>query len=71
MYKAVVVDLNDLLDPDDPLSSQIVLRTYDDFAIVKKVPKINNKGQIVLQGDYKPVPSDGPLHTFLLTPVKR
>jgi hypothetical protein len=66
-----VVDLNDLLDPDDPLSSQIVLRTYDDFATVKKVPKINNKGQIVLQGDYKPVPSDGPLHTFLLTPVKR
>jgi uncharacterized membrane protein len=66
-----VIDLNDLLDPDDPLSSQIVLRTYDDFATVKKVPKINNKGQIVLQGDYKPVPSDGPLHTFLLTPVKR
>jgi uncharacterized membrane protein len=65
------IDLNDLLDPDDPLSSQIVLRTYEEYATVMKIPKINNKGQIVVKGDYKPVPSDGPLHTFLLTPVER
>jgi hypothetical protein len=65
------IDLNDLLDPDDPLSSQIVLRTYEEYATVMKIPKINNKGQIVVKGDYKPVPSNGPLHTFLLTPVKR
>jgi hypothetical protein len=65
------IDLNDLLDPDDPLSSQVVLRTYEEYATVMKIPKINNKGQIVVKGDYKPVPSNGPLHTFLLTPVKR
>ncbi len=63
-------DLKDLLDPADPMTQQVVLHAYQGRTNQEFIPKINNRGEILvagsLQGDNI---RDGPSRTFLLVPV--
>jgi hypothetical protein len=59
-----VTHLRDLVDPNDPLRSQIVL-------LAGARPIINNRGEILVQGAYRPVLAAEPNRTFVLVPVRR
>lgn len=65
-----VLDLQKLLDPDDPLAAEVILQLRDYSA----APPINNRGQIVVSGKLRsdpPLFADyrDPTRAFLLTPV--
>jgi probable HAF family extracellular repeat protein len=66
-----VLDLQEMLDPDDPLAAEVILQVrYLDHP-----PPINNRGQIAVGGKLRSDPQYGhfrdPTRTFLLTPVAR
>jgi probable HAF family extracellular repeat protein len=65
-------DLKKLLDPTDPMTAQVVLHLYASGFDPDYIPKINNRGEILVAGSLKGDDSIflGPKRTFLLVPVR-
>ncbi len=64
-------DLTTLLDPSDPMTDKVIL--YGETIAFDPifVPKINDRGQILVTGSLRGEPLwRGPKHTFLLVPVQ-
>ncbi len=65
-------DLKRLLDPDDPMSEQVVLSDGKGILTAIYTPKITNRGEILVTGSLRSDrPIDRPRRTFLLVPVKK
>ncbi len=63
-------DLKKLLDPADPLAAEVVLQTDNGGENQEFIPKINDRGQIVLTGSLRGEDiQNGPRHTFVLMPI--
>ncbi len=64
-----VLDLQTLLDAEDPLAAEVILQVRD----LSVEPQINNRGQIIVSGKLRSDPLTwgfrDPTRTFLLTPV--
>jgi uncharacterized membrane protein len=64
-----VLDLQTLLDPEDPLAAEVILQVRD----LSVEPQINNRGQVIVSGKLRSDPNQwgfrDPTRTFLLTPV--
>jgi uncharacterized membrane protein len=64
-------DIKKLLDPDDPMTAEVVLNGEQLVFDAILVPKINDRGEILVTGSLRGEDvQDGPKHTFLLVPVK-
>ncbi len=64
-------DLKKLLDPTDPMTAQVVLQAYNGAQNQEFIPKINDRGQILLTGSLRSEQvMDGARHAFLLVPVQ-
>jgi hypothetical protein len=65
-------DLKKLLDPDDPMTDKVVLNGESMGFDAILVPKINDRGEILVTGSLRGEDiQDGPKHTFLLVPVRK
>jgi hypothetical protein len=65
-------DLRHLLDPDDPMSEQVVLSDGKGIVTAIHTPKINDRGMILVAGSLRSDrPVDRPRRTFLLVPVTK
>ncbi len=65
-------DLKKLLDPDDPMTAQVVLSGEAMVFEAILVPKINDRGEILVTGSLRGEKiQNGPKHTFLLVPVHK
>jgi uncharacterized membrane protein len=65
-------DLKKLLDPDDPMTDKVVLNGESMGFDAILVPKINDRGEILVTGSLRGEDiQDGPKHTFLLVPVRQ
>jgi len=65
-------DLKDLLDPDDPMTAQVILDGGNDWGPYYYTPDINERGEILVTGSLRGEPLwDAPRHAFLLAPVKK
>jgi uncharacterized membrane protein len=66
-------DLKNLLDPTDPMTAKVILQAYDGQNNQEFIPKINDRGQILVAGSLRGEKNifEGPRHTFLLVPVKK
>jgi uncharacterized membrane protein len=65
-------DLTTLLDPSDPMTDKVILYGATIAFDPIFVPKINDRGQILVTGSLRGEPLwRGPKHTFLLVPVQK
>ncbi len=65
-------DLRHLLDPDDPMSEQVVLSDGKGIITAMYTPKINDRGMILVAGSLRSDrPINRPQRTFLLVPVAK
>lgn len=65
-------DLQDLLDPDDPMTAEVILDGGSVLTSHFYTPDINDRGEILVTGSLRGEPArDGPRHAFLLVPVKK
>ncbi len=65
-------DLKKLLDPTDPMTAEVVLHVYASGLDPVYIPKINDRGEILVAGSLKGDKDIflGPKRTFLLVPVR-
>ncbi len=64
-------DLKNLLDPDDPMTQQVILNAGNVVTVQYYTPKINERGEILVTGSLRGENvRDGPRHAFLLVPVR-
>ncbi len=65
-------DLKKLLDPDDPMTAQVILNGDMVILVHFYAPKINDRGEILVTGSLRGENlRDGPRHAFLLVPVQK